>query len=202
MIVVFVLTLTSFRSAPAATHTVKFGGSLGLNYSPNLLIVAVGDVITWEGDFTMHPLHFEFVPDGATKPADVNTGTTFSYTVTVPGDYGYWCNFHFSTGMVGGFTTSTENVDRPIDAKMLAVVENPVHQDSPLKVDLGFDASKIKQVNLCTSDGILSMFIEGTGYRIEGSRLIIPNTSWGAGAYVLSIVTGDATYQRKIVITR
>jgi plastocyanin len=201
-IAVMFLSLSSFGSAKAATHIIIFGGEVGLTYSPNALDVQVGDVITWQGDFSMHPLHFEIVPDGATKPADVTSGDAFSYTVEVAGQYGYYCNFHKLSGMIGGFQTAGASVDRPLDLKMLSVFPNPVNQDSPLTVELGFNASTIEQVNLCTSDGICGSFVPGGGYRIEGSQLIIPNLSWGAGAYVLSVVADGNTYRRKIIITR
>jgi plastocyanin len=199
---VVLLSLLSFGSVKAETHIIIFGGEVGMTYSPNALEVKVGDVITWQGDFSMHPLHFEVVPDGATKPADVTSGDAFSYTVEVAGQYGYYCIFHKFSGMVGGFQTTGAAVDRPIDVKMLSAFPNPVHQDSPLTVELGFDASTIDQVNLCTTDGLCSSFLKGPGYHVEGNKLIIPNTSWGAGAFILSVVADGNTYRRKVIITR
>jgi plastocyanin len=201
---VLVLTLLSFRSAPAATHTITFGGDF--QYTPSQLSVAVGDVITWQGDFSFHPLQFDAVPAGAVKPENVTSGNTFSYTVEVAGEYRYHCTLHGSangSGMAGAFTAGTASVDRPVDVAMLRSFPNPVHQDSPLTVELGFDASMIKNVSITTSDGITGNFILGAGYFVDGNTVTIPNTSWGAGAFVISISTTDGNiYRRKVIITR
>jgi plastocyanin len=203
VIAVFLLTLISFRSAPAATHIVIFGGEVGFNYSPNVLQVEVGDVITWQGDFSMHPLHFEVVPDGATKPADVTSGSEFSYTVEVPGNYGYWCNFHRLTGMVGGFTTQSSRVDVISDEKAMNVSPNPVINDQKLSVQFTSSPSAIKKITICDMDGHCDQLLSPL-YKIDGSTLTIDldPMAYGVGAYTLSIVTDDVTYRRKIVIVR
>lgn len=202
---VFGLTLLSYRSASAETHIIIFGGEVGFTYAPSQLQVAVGDVITWQGDFTMHPLQFDQVPDGAIKPENVTSGDAFSYTVQVAGDYRFHCMFHGTStgsGMAGSFSVQSAGVDREIDMKMLTIAPNPVHQDSPLTVMLGFDPATIEQVNLCTVDGLCGSFLPGHGYHIESNKLVIPNTSWGAGAFVLVVVADGNIYRRKVIITR
>lgn len=93
-------------SVTAAKQVVKFGGTLGNTYSPNSFTIMVGDTITWEGNFTMHPLSSTTIP--ATAAAwSVTSGTTFSYIVKVPGNYHYQCDLHISLGMIGSFTAST-----------------------------------------------------------------------------------------------
>ena len=92
---------TSSGGGGATASVVQFGGSLGLAYSPAALTVKVGDTVTWEGDFSTHPLvsgascgH----PDGTFQ---AGSGTTFSFTFTAAGTYPYYCNVHCSLGMTG-----------------------------------------------------------------------------------------------------
>lgn len=96
-VIAFFVTLLSARAGNAAIHTITFGNDI--RYTLTTLNVQVGDVITWQGGFSMHPMHFEAVPDGAVKPSDVTTGNTFSCTVEIPGNYAFYCNFHVSAGM-------------------------------------------------------------------------------------------------------
>ena len=94
----------------ATTHIIEFGGSHGFTYSPNLLAVSVGDTIEWVGQFGSHQLQSVSVPNGAQAFGPISSGNSFKYAVMVPGQYGYRCNFHFSQGMVGGFTAGTASV--------------------------------------------------------------------------------------------
>jgi plastocyanin len=95
--------------AGAATHVIQFGGGVGLNYVPNTLNVTVGDVVQWQGDFSMHPLSSVSVPVGAATWHN-GAGTSFSYTVTVAGAYHYQCDIHGSLGMTGSFTAAGTGV--------------------------------------------------------------------------------------------
>ena len=99
---IFVLLLGNY-ALQAATHIITFGSSL--TYSPASLNVAVGDIIKWQGSFSSHPLASTVVPAGAATFSS-NTGTSFSYTVTVAGTYAYKCTVHAGAGMVGGFVAS------------------------------------------------------------------------------------------------
>jgi plastocyanin len=97
--------LLMFAMVEPATHTILFGGTVGLAYSPNSLTATVGDTIRWQGDFTMHPLSSTTIPSGATV-WHVTTGTEFNYPVKTPGTYNYQCDVHFSVGMTGSFTAN------------------------------------------------------------------------------------------------
>jgi len=91
-------------STGASADAIAFGGSLGLAYSPASLTVKVGDTVTWQGDFTTHPLVSGATcghPDGLFA---TGTGTIFSFTFTAPGTYPYYCDVHCSLGMTGVVT--------------------------------------------------------------------------------------------------
>ena len=72
--------LTAILPAGATTHVVKFGGSAGLKYVPAAFAATAGDTVTWEGDFSVHPLSSTTLPAGAAT-WHVATGTRFTYVI-------------------------------------------------------------------------------------------------------------------------
>lgn len=102
LIFVAELTLISTQTR-AARHIIKFGGSLGYDYSPESVTVNVGDTILWVGDFSKHPLSLIKVPGGAAKFSHITSGSTYQYVVTTPGAYEYQCDKHIDEGMEGSF---------------------------------------------------------------------------------------------------
>jgi len=66
------------------------------SYSPAEITISVNDTVTWQGDFSSHPLVSE---DGLW--AMQTSGTTFSHTFLTTGTYRFYCNFHGGPGGVG-----------------------------------------------------------------------------------------------------
>lgn len=89
----------------STTHVILFGGGVGLNYSPNSLAVATGDTISWQGNFSLHPLVSTSFPIGAASWS-ASSGTVFNYPVLIAGSYDYQCDVHFGSGMTGSFTAT------------------------------------------------------------------------------------------------
>jgi plastocyanin len=201
---VLLLTLMSFGSANAATHTIMFGNDF--QYTPSQLSVQVGDVITWEGNFSAHPLQFDEVPAGATMPQNVTSGTTFSYTVEVAGSYAYHCMFHGSAGgggMAGAFTAGTASVEERIDVSLMSISPNPVQVDRQFNLYVGFDASTIESMILTDVDGKHTT-ISAPSYSVKDSVLTIglDPVFTAPGMYMLTIKTQDNSYTRKLMIRR
>jgi plastocyanin len=79
--------------------TVAFGGTHGLAYSPKCILVAPGTAVSFEGEFSTHPLS---ATEGTGNPITHTTsGTTASFTFTAAGAFGYQCDVHFASGMCG-----------------------------------------------------------------------------------------------------
>jgi plastocyanin len=82
----------------AGTPTVTFAP---FSYTPKCLRIAAGQSVAFDGPFASHPL------TQGCGPAEVitnGTGSSASFTFTVPGVYGYYCALHGSaagTGMGG-----------------------------------------------------------------------------------------------------
>ena len=66
------------------------------SYIPSSVFITVGDTVTWQGDFSAHPL----VSDDAlwTTPS---TGNTFNHTFLQAGTYRFHCAIHGGLGGVG-----------------------------------------------------------------------------------------------------
>ena len=87
--------------------TINFGGSAGFAYAPNCLEVPAGTMVTFAGDFSLHPLSPSAARGNTTDNpiVDMSAGTTASVTFSAPGFYAYFCAFHGSSdtgaGMAG-----------------------------------------------------------------------------------------------------
>jgi plastocyanin len=79
--------------------TVSFGGNVGLHYSPKCILVAPGTSVSFEGEFSTHPLS---ATAGTGNPiTHTASGTTAAFTFTQAGAFGYQCDVHFGSGMCG-----------------------------------------------------------------------------------------------------
>jgi plastocyanin len=88
-----------FLDVGAADQTIDFGGSLGTVYAPRCLKIKAGQKVTWNGDFSSHPLTAAGCnpPGGDAIPA-TSTGTTTSVTFATKGTYGFYCMNHGAGG--------------------------------------------------------------------------------------------------------
>lgn len=107
---------------PGTTHVVKVG-QVNLPFDPELLVIKVGDTVTWMWVGGTHSVRSgpNFFPptceaDGLFDSGAQSSGT-FSYTFTTPGNYGYHCgvaghcaNFESGEIQVMGTPTPTLTV--------------------------------------------------------------------------------------------
>jgi len=98
-------TAQDLTAQPAVT--VSFGGALGLAYAPSCVTVKQGTVVTFSGDFSVHPLRpGPAVSDPGNPMTDVgpaDAGASASFTFATTGSFGYHCLPHGTdeTGMCG-----------------------------------------------------------------------------------------------------
>lgn len=90
---------TFFDLTADPTAVIEFGGTHGLAYVPPCAQVKVGQAIEFQGDFGAHPLSETCGPIDAIP--NTRAGTSKSFTIATAGTYGYQCDVHSSTGMVG-----------------------------------------------------------------------------------------------------
>lgn len=93
------------RTAAGAIRTVSFGVG-GFTYSPKCITIAAGQMVTFSGTFSSHPLR-PGIGANATAGSPNNpitatsTGTTANFTFANAGTYPYNCQFHDGSGMNG-----------------------------------------------------------------------------------------------------
>lgn len=81
--------------------------SVGLGYDLSCIRVSPGTLIVLNSDFAAHPLRGgivvdgEAIPDASSPVPNMDTGDQTAFVVHNPGTYGYYCDFHYASGMVG-----------------------------------------------------------------------------------------------------
>jgi plastocyanin len=95
----------------AITHTVQFGGSFGMTYSPKSFSADLGDTVKWTGDFSVHPLSSTTIPSSAATWHNGSGTNPYIYVIKVAGTYNYQCDVHVSAGMIGSFTVSPVGIN-------------------------------------------------------------------------------------------
>ncbi len=85
---------TTFTDDTATAATITGPASANPSqYTPNCVHIKVGQSVTWNSDFTAHPLG----AFGGTSPSPITTtssGTTVSFTFATAGTYGFQCQVH------------------------------------------------------------------------------------------------------------
>lgn len=90
-----------------ATVEITFGGAVGLKYAPPCIKIKSGTKVTFTGNLGAHPLAAgEVVMNKATNDPTspiktTSMGTTVSFTIAAAGSYPYYCDEHYTSGMVG-----------------------------------------------------------------------------------------------------
>jgi plastocyanin len=204
-IVCSIVLLAVVTTVHATTHVVQFGGTIGLNYSPNSLNVSVGDTVKWEGDFSMHPLSSTSVPTGA-QSFHQATGNVFFYPVVVDGTYLYQCDFHFSAGMTGSFNTTATDIEnnripsQPDAFRLGQNFPNPFNPTTTISFDIPFQTHvSIKVYNLIGQEVAVIMNENMTA----GSYSKIWNAaSMPSGIYFYRMQSGSSTDIRKLVLIK
>jgi plastocyanin len=88
--------------------TVDFGGMTGTAYSPACLRVSMGTVVTFNGNFSFHPLQGGEVINMVGTPASsgpfatlTSNGMSANFTMSSTGTFPYYCTMHVASGMMG-----------------------------------------------------------------------------------------------------
>jgi len=192
-----VVLLFNAITAAAVTHVINFGGALGNNYSPNTLTVNVGDTITWMGTFSSHPLEATMRPSGA-APFGTGSGTSYSYPVTVAGDYAYRCTFHFASGMTGTFTAVAVSTDiseaaSPDDVRVMPSLTHDV-----VNVMLASPSGNKVSAEIVNADGkrmAEAVLISGTSAQLDFTPL-------AAGTYFVIVRSEQGIISAKKVMKK
>ena len=184
----------------ATTHTILFGGASGLHYVPQTLTVALGDTIVWSGEFGSHPLASTTIP--ATAPTfGATTGSTFSYVVSVMGDYNYKCVAHVNQGMVGSFTAAPASVKSTAPNTIsLSSYPNPSVKSVAFHFVLPESANVMMKLYDIKGNLVADVLNE---YRASGTNEASFNTTaLAAGTYICKFSAGVYQSAQEIVVVK
>ena len=202
--IIFILFLFA-STMHATTHVIQFGGSSGLEYSPNNLSVSVGDTIKWEGDFSAHPLSSTSIPAGAAS-FHQGSGSVFVYVIEVAGTYQYQCDFHASLGMTGTITATLTGVENnltsmiPHDIKLYQNYPNPFNPTTTINYQLPASENVVLKVYNLLGEEIATLV---NGSQQAGIHSVIFNAGrYSSGIYFYSIRTNNLTLTKKMMLVK
>lgn len=91
---------TTFTNlTPPTAAVITFGGADGNAYVPKCAMVKANQSITFNGDFSVHPLSQTTGMAGAIP--HTTAGTTVTFSIGTAGTYDYQCDVHHAAGMTG-----------------------------------------------------------------------------------------------------
>ena len=195
-------------SASATNHLISFGGSVGFAYSPATMSVAVGDTVTWSGDFSTHPLNSSTIPAGAAA-WQFTSGAKFSYVVTVAGAYTYYCTVHGApdgSGMAGSFTaasvTGIAEIPSPVPAafRLEQNYPNPFNPATTIR----YSIPQREQVTVRVFDvqgKVVATLVNGE--QGEGDHQVtFDGSKLSSGVYLYRIQAGGLIATKKLLVVR
>ena len=204
IISIFIVVLLTTVSH-AVNHIIEFGGQLGFIYSPSELTVAVGDTVTWEGDFNAHPLSSTSVPPGAASFQN-NTGSSFSYWVQVEGIYDYQCDLHYTLGMIGSFSAIVSSVEEnaatihPVSFGLEQNYPNPFNPVTTIKYRLSVAGNVELNIYNLSGQKIETLVSE---WQSAGQHQVQWNAGENAsGVYYCILNTGESRAVTRMVLMK
>jgi plastocyanin len=148
----------------AVTINVSVGPSGTNTFSPNNFTAVVGDDIV----FTLASGVHNVTTAGGVLPAGAATissgtmstpGQTYTYNVTVAGNYGFMCTIHGSS-MVGGFVASATGIVDPTVNLLTSVFPSPFKEKITVKYSgiesiefINVVGEKVKTVEMPSAEG-------------------------------------------------
>jgi plastocyanin len=132
-------------------------------FSPATFTANVGDMVVWTLVNGNHNVVGLSVPAGA---ASISSGTmaiggTYSYTITVAGNYGYKCGIHSS--MLAGFSASSVGISESATNLITSVYPNPFKD----KLTIKYNGIESIQVFNIIGDKIKSVELAPTESKVE-----------------------------------
>ena len=160
--------MTSFTIANAAVINVSVSN---FAFTPQTFTAVVGDQIVFTLTSGSHNVTSPMggVPATAAPIASGpmnSVGQTYTYNVTVAGQYGYQCTLHPTT-MFGGFTASTVGIIEPATDLLTQVYPNPFSDKLTVKFNgiekiefVNILGEKVKTVTTDSQEGKLDVYFD------------------------------------------
>ena len=197
-LILFVVSF-ALSSTAQTIHTIT---NSGFTYSPDSVNANVGDQVTFNTDFSMHPLHevssATWAANGSTQLAggfSATTGSTATFTMTQAGTRYYVCANHVSLGMKGRIFVSNPNGIESIPSVAALLYPNPSNQQLHIiPVSTGY-------FSYAMTDMLGRKILEDSEYAIANSAISINISAIPEGNYILTMTNAEGQVStRKIHI--
>lgn len=139
-------------------------------FTPSSFGANIGDVVVWTLNSGTHTVVSVSVPAGA---ATFNSGTitsTYSYTITVAGNYGYHCGIHQTMGAVFS-ASATTSISEPITNLLTTAYPNPFKD----KLNVKYNGIESIEVFNVIGEKIKTIELEATESKIEVDFANLPS---------------------------
>jgi len=138
-------------------------------FTPTSFNASIGDVVVWTLNAGSHTTASILVPGGAAT-WDSGTmsviGSTYSYTITTAGTYGYHCAFH--PNMIAGFTVTSVGIPEPSINFLISAFPNPFTDKITFnykgieKIEVfNVIGKQVKSIETTGNEGTIEMNFEG-----------------------------------------
>ncbi|MEW6469504.1 MAG: T9SS type A sorting domain-containing protein [Bacteroidota bacterium] len=184
------LLVIAVSASQAATINVTVSDNV---FTPASFSAVTGDVVVWSWTGSMaHNVTSVTIPTGAVSFASPTQASgTFSYTITVAGNYGYVCTLHQTVGMVGGFTVTASGIDDPAVKASSLLYPNPCMD----KVTVEYSGADEIRFTSVTGLVVKSVVLDPSGNRAEIDLSDLP-----AGIYFYSALREGMYAQTRRII--
>lgn len=164
----------------------------GFTYSPDSLAVNVGDQVTFNCDFSIHPLHevssTTWAANGSaqlTGGFSATSGTTLTVPMTQAGTRYYVCSMHVSAGMKGRIFVTAPNGVEAISSVAATAYPNPVSGQ------LHLIAGRETELHYSLIDMMGRAAISADAHVSAQGYLSIDVSGIADGVYILQAISAD-----------
>lgn len=205
------LAMLAVATLPAASATHFVSASIS-SFSPQNLLILVGDTVVWTNDDTFG---FHTVTSGGPCSANgqFNSGSlppetgTFSFTFTTAGSIDYFCAFHCLGGMTGNITVQapTPVGTLPITASLGQNFPNPFNPATSIHYTLSGRSRAVLSIH--DAHGALVIRIdqgirEAGTHRFEWDGRDATGAAVGSGVYFYRLDGFPDVTPRKMVLLK
>lgn len=204
IIIVLVMLCIPFLKANSTVHTITASGML---FTPSSLNVIVGDTIKWVWVDGIHTTTSTSIPSNSVPWSSFldSLHTAFSYVVTVPGTYNYYCLHHYLFGMVGVFTANPAGIkiisgNIPAKFNLSQNYPNPFNPSTNIEFDIAVQ-SKVQLVlyNLIGDEvsTLINQEMNPGSYSIHWNASQLPS-----GVYFYRLSTPNFSATKKMMLIK
>jgi plastocyanin len=196
----FLVMVLGTENLKAANATVTVGPGGSNTFSPSVVNINTGDMVTWQWASGTHDV--TSTTGAWTKASITSSSPTFSRTFSTPGTYSYFCSIHGQSmsGTIVVAAGPTGMKDDQLQKNLLNVYPNPAV--SKVKLELNLDNADDYEVRLTNAIG-KTVKVLGTAELKALKKTEIDLSDMAGGIYFYTLWNKDKMVEtRRLVIQK